>query len=78
MSVAFSVTSSQFPVLVLSGHPSIRDTQTRHSRLVTGNWKLETVSYLTPTTIESGPTSGSTRVVANPASFIQPAQSAPV
>ena len=34
--------------------------------------------YLIPTTIESGPTSGSTRVAENPASFIQPAQSAPV
>ena len=35
-------------------------------------------AYLTPTTIESGPTSGSTRVAENPASFIQAAQSAPV
>lgn len=34
--------------------------------------------YFTPTTIESGPTSGSTRVFENPASFIQPSQSAPV
>ncbi len=34
--------------------------------------------YLMPTTIESGPTSGSTRVDENPASFIQPEQSAPV
>jgi hypothetical protein len=34
--------------------------------------------HLIATTIESGPTSGSTRVRANPASFIQPAQSAPV
>ena len=31
-----------------------------------------------PTTIESGPTSGSTRVDENPASFIHPTQSAPV
>lgn len=35
-------------------------------------------SYLMPTTIESGPTSGSTRVSENPAALIQPAQSAPV
>ena len=35
-------------------------------------------SYLIPTTIESGPTSASTRVAENPASFIQPVQSAPV
>jgi hypothetical protein len=34
--------------------------------------------YLMPTTIESGPTRCSTRVVANPASFIQPEQSAAV
>ena len=33
---------------------------------------------LMPITIESGPTSGSTRVEEKPASFIQPAQSAPV
>lgn len=35
-------------------------------------------SYLMPITIESGPTSGSTRVDEKPASRIQPAQSAPV
>ena len=35
-------------------------------------------SYLMATTIESGPTSGSTRVFENPASFIHAAQSAPV
>jgi hypothetical protein len=35
-------------------------------------------NYLIPTTIESGPTSGSTRVDENPASRIQPEQSAPV
>ena len=34
--------------------------------------------YLMPTTIESGPTSGSVRVDVKPASFIQPSQSAPV
>ena len=34
--------------------------------------------YLIPITIESGPTSGSTRVAENPAAVIQPAQSAPV
>ena len=34
--------------------------------------------YLMPMTIESSPTSGSTRVAENPASRIQPAQSAPV
>jgi hypothetical protein len=34
--------------------------------------------YLMPITIESGPTSGSTRVAENPAAVIQPAQSAPV
>ena len=33
---------------------------------------------LIPITIESGPTSGSTRVDENPASRIQPEQSAPV
>ena len=34
--------------------------------------------YLMAITIESGPTSGSTRVDEKPAAFIQPAQSAPV
>ena len=34
--------------------------------------------YLMPITIESGPTSGSTRVEENPASFIHAEQSAPV
>ena len=34
--------------------------------------------YLMPTTIESGPTRGSTRVDEKPAAFIQPTQSAPV
>ena len=34
--------------------------------------------YLMAMTIESGPTSGSTRVDEKPAAFIQPAQSAPV
>lgn len=33
--------------------------------------------YLTPTTIESGPTSASTRVSRKPAFFIHPLQSAP-
>lgn len=35
-------------------------------------------TYLIATTIESGPTRGSTRVLEKPASRIQPAQSAPV
>ncbi len=35
-------------------------------------------AYLIPTTIESGPTRCSTRVDANPASYIQPEQSLPV
>jgi hypothetical protein len=35
-------------------------------------------TYLIPITIESGPTSGSTRVSENPAAVIQPSQSAPV
>ncbi len=35
-------------------------------------------AYLIATTIESGPTRGSTRVLEKPASRIQPAQSAPV
>ena len=35
-------------------------------------------SYLIPMTIESGPTSGSTREDEKPACFIQPQQSAPV
>lgn len=38
-----------------------------------GSW-----AYLIATTIESGPTRGSTRVLEKPASRIQPAQSAPV
>src|SRR5262252_636742 len=37
-----------------------------------------TGNHLIPTTIESGPQSGSTRVSLNPASRIQPLQSAPV
>ncbi len=35
-------------------------------------------TYVSPITIESGPTSGSTCVSENPAAFIHPAQSAPV
>jgi hypothetical protein len=38
----------------------------------------DVTAYLIPTTIESGPTRCSTRVDKNPASVIQPAQSAPV
>jgi len=34
--------------------------------------------YLMPTTIDSGPTRCSTRVLVKPASFIQPMHSAPV
>ena len=37
-----------------------------------------TLRYLIPTTIESGPARCSTRISRNPASFIQPRQSAPV
>jgi hypothetical protein len=37
-----------------------------------------TAAYLIPITIESGPTSGSTRVEENPTSLIHPSQSAPV
>ena len=40
-------------------------------------WRLQ-VGHLIPTTIESGPTSASTRVSRKPAFFIHPVQSAPV
>jgi len=43
-----------------------------------GSHTIDAKAYLIPITIESGPASGSTRVAEKPASFIQPAQSAPV
>jgi hypothetical protein len=48
------------------------------SPVVTAYCLEDAEPYLIPTTIESGPTSGARRVVENPASFIQAAQSAPV
>ena len=48
------------------------------SWMLLGSHTIDAKAYLIPITIESGPASGSTRVAENPASFIQPAQSAPV
>ena len=44
----------------------------------TGTLSEHQPDYLLPMTIECGPTSGTTRAVAKPASRIQPMQSAPV
>lgn len=60
------LTQDQLDEYVKCGSPEARDIPSTTER------------YLIPTTIESGPTSGSTRLAENPASFIQPAQSTPV
>ena len=65
-----------------TGRGPIRSVTVPHTMLPSAmamNDIVEAVTrYLMAITIESGPTSGSTRVDEKPAAFIQPAQSAPV
>jgi hypothetical protein len=61
----------------VSRHPAERSRRHQHADAA-HEAHLTPAVYLIPTTIESGPTSGSTRVAVKPASFIHPAQSAPV
>lgn len=56
----------------------VDDTEALSALSLTTNYLGGSRSYLMPTTIESGPTSGSTREEEKPASFIHPQQSAPV